>query len=86
MPDRARGRAAQAWAALTRWGGRALLVLAVPAGHLVRALPGLLAFLLLAYGAWLIYPPAGFLTAGALLLGDRLATARAVTRQKRGES
>jgi hypothetical protein len=33
--------------------------------------------LLLSYGAWLAYRPAGFITAGLVLLGDRVAAARA---------
>lgn len=49
-----------------------LLTLARPAGHLWRLLPSLLALLLLSYGAWLAWPPAGFMLAGALLLADRV--------------
>ncbi|GIH91951.1 hypothetical protein ACFFMN_33905 [Planobispora siamensis] len=49
--------------------------LAGPAGSAVRALlqalPGLLGLGLVAYGAWLAWPPAGFIAAGALLLADR---------------
>lgn len=40
----------------------------------VRALPGLLGLLLVAYGCWLAWAPAGFIAAGALLLADRVAT------------
>ncbi|MFG2054777.1 hypothetical protein ACGFI9_12170 [Micromonospora sp. NPDC048930] len=41
-------------------------------GSLVRSVPGAAGALLVAYGAWDIYPPAGFITAGAfLLLADR---------------
>jgi len=41
-------------------------------GNLVRSVPGAAGALLVAYGAWDIYPPAGFITAGAfLLLADR---------------
>jgi hypothetical protein len=51
---------------------------AAAAGRLLRlvlaALPGLLGLLLLAYGAWLAWQPAGFMTAGVLLLADRVAS------------
>ena len=41
-------------------------------GKVVRSVPGAAGALLVAYGAWDIYPPAGFITAGAfLLLADR---------------
>ncbi|MFE7559659.1 hypothetical protein [Kitasatospora sp. NPDC057500] len=54
-----------------------LLQLAGPAGRaaawLLDNAPGLLAVLLISAGAWLIYPPAGLITAGALLLADRVA-------------
>lgn len=39
----------------------------------VRAVIGLGA---VAYGAWLAYPPAGFIVAGVLLIADRLADER----------
>ena len=35
---------------------------------LVRDLAGLCGVGLVSYGAWLIYPPAGFITAGILLI------------------
>lgn len=38
-----------------------------------RALAGLL---LISYGAWLAYRPAGFVVAGVLLLADRVAEER----------
>jgi hypothetical protein len=45
------------------------------AGAAVRLLlsvaPGLAGLLLVAYGAWLAWPPAGFIAAGVLLLVDR---------------
>lgn len=51
--------------------------LAAPAGAAVgalwRALPVLLGWVLVSVGAWLAWPPAGFLTAGALLLADQIA-------------
>lgn len=63
---------------------RFALALAGFAGHLVRwlgilarAIPGLLGGALLAYGAHLVYPPAGYIVAGVLLLGDVLWTRRA---------
>ncbi|MGH8867084.1 MAG: hypothetical protein ACRDYU_03700 [Actinomycetes bacterium] len=37
-----------------------------------RVLPGLAGLVLVSYGAWLAYEPAGFMTAGGLLLADRL--------------
>lgn len=46
-------------------GARGLLAV-VPV--LVRDLVGLAGAGLVAYGAWLIYPPAGFLAGGALLI------------------
>lgn len=38
---------------------------------LATALPGLAGLLLASYGAWLAWPPAGWMTAGGLLLADR---------------
>lgn len=38
---------------------------------------GLLGLGLVSYGAWLAWQPAGFLTAGALLLADQIADRRA---------
>lgn len=43
------------------------------AGGLWRALPGLLGVGLVAYGSWLAWRPAGFLSAGVLLLADQIA-------------
>lgn len=43
----------------------------------VRALPGVAGLLLVSFGAWLAFEPAGFITAGVLLLADRVAAARA---------
>ena len=40
----------------------------------LRALPGLLGLLLLSVGAWLAWPPAGPMVAGALLIADRVWT------------
>ncbi|MEU3563524.1 hypothetical protein [Kitasatospora sp. NPDC006786] len=54
-----------------------LLLLADAAGRaaawLLPNLPGLLAVLLISVGAWMIYPPAGLICGGLLLLGDRIA-------------
>ncbi|MEV0183817.1 hypothetical protein AB0I54_31715 [Streptomyces sp. NPDC050625] len=51
--------------------------LAAPVGAAVgavwRAWPVLLGWVLVSFGAWLAWPPAGFLTAGALLLADQVA-------------
>lgn len=48
---------------------------AAPLGNLVRvvvaALPGLLGVALVAYGAWMAWPPAGFIVGGLALLADR---------------
>lgn len=57
----------QAWTA--RLAGAAGVVV----GILVRVLPGLVGLLLVSYGAWLAWPPAGFLTAGLLVLLDLIA-------------
>ena len=37
------------------------------------AVRGLAALLLISAGAWMAYPPAGPITAGALILADRIA-------------
>lgn len=54
---------------------KALVTLAAPVGAALRALavalPGLIAVGLVSYGAWLAWPPAGFIAAGVLLLADR---------------
>lgn len=42
----------------------------------VVALRGLAGLLLISYGAWLAYPPAGFVIAGVLLLADRVMEER----------
>jgi hypothetical protein len=57
-----------------------LLALAPAAGVAVRylaaAAPAGVGVLLLSYGVWLAYRPAGFIVAGVVLLGDRVAAAR----------
>jgi hypothetical protein len=54
---------------------RITLALAGLAGAAVgvvgKVLPGLAGLVLVAYGAWLAWPPAGFIAAGVLLLADR---------------
>ncbi len=55
-------------------GDRAATAGAV-AGVVLRALPGLAGVLLVSFGAWLAWPPAGFVAAGLLLLADRVAVA-----------
>ena len=49
------------------------LAMVVPG--LVRDLAGLCGVGLVSYGAWLIYPPAGFITAGILLIVGTLLIA-----------
>jgi hypothetical protein len=44
---------------------------------IARDLAGLVGVALMVYGAWLIYPPAGYITAGLLLLVGSLLAARA---------
>lgn len=61
-----------------RWISAALR--GVWAGMLaVRALAGLL---LVAYGAWLAWPPAGFIAVGAGLLADRILDERPTTEER----
>jgi hypothetical protein len=48
---------------------------AVP--NLLRDLAGLAGIGAIAYGAWMIYPPAGFITGGLLLVVGALALALA---------
>lgn len=45
-------------------------------GVAVMAVRGLAGLALISYGAWLAYPPAGFVTAGVLLLADRVLDER----------
>ena len=49
------------------------VAMAVPG--LIRDLAGLCGVGLVSYGAWLIYPPAGFITAGILLIVGALLIA-----------
>lgn len=60
------GRLQALWVGLAGAAGLAV-------GAAWRALPGLAGLALVAYGAWLAWPPAGFLTAGALVLADQVA-------------
>ena len=59
--------------------------LAAPLGAAVgvvwRAFPVLLGWALVSVGAWLAWPPAGFLTAGGLLLADQVADRLAIRRR-----
>lgn len=51
----------------------ALNAAATGAGHAVRVAPALAGLGLVSYGAWLAWHPAGYLTAGVLLLADVVA-------------
>lgn len=53
---------------MTKSIASALRILAGAAPDIVWTLLGLAGAALIAYGAWLIYVPAGFITGGALLL------------------
>lgn len=50
---------------------------------ILTPLVGVLGVLLLAYGAWLIYPPAGFVVAGVLCLCWSWLVARYLDRSHR---
>jgi hypothetical protein len=65
------------WCARLVVSGRSAAASAV-AGLLaaVVAVRGLAGLALISYGAWLAYPPAGFVTAGVLLLADRVLDER----------
>ena len=54
-----------------------LRIIAAALPSLMRDAAGLAGIGLIAYGAWLVYPPAGFIAAGALLLALAVLTARA---------
>ncbi len=53
----------------------ALRAIAAVVPGLVRDLAGLCGVGLVSYGAWMIYPPAGFITAGVLLIVGALLLA-----------
>lgn len=55
--------------------GAALRVVAVAMPGLMRDVAGLCGVGLVSYGAWMIYPPAGFITAGILLIVGTLMIA-----------
>ncbi len=55
--------------------GAALRVVAVAMPGLIRDVAGLGGVGLVSYGAWIIYPPAGFITAGILLIVGTLMIA-----------
>ena len=67
------------WRAL--WAGMAG-AMGMAVGVLGRALPGLTGVGLVSYGAWLAWPPAGFLTAGVLVLADQVADRLADGRRR----
>ncbi|TCO64944.1 hypothetical protein [Actinocrispum wychmicini] len=62
---------------------RLALACARPAGLLLRAAPALIGLLLVSYGAGLVYVPAGFITAGTLVLVDVIAGRVADERRTR---
>lgn len=55
--------------------GAALRVVAVAMPGLMRDVAGLCGVGLVSYGAWLIYPPAGFIVGGAMLIVGALMLA-----------
>lgn len=55
--------------------GAALRVVAVALPALLRDLAGLCGVGLVSYGAWLVYPPAGFIVGGAMLIVGALLLA-----------
>ncbi len=50
--------------------------IAAAAPKLLRDLAGLLGVAILSYGAWLAWPPAGYIVGGALMLAGVLLSAR----------
>lgn len=50
-----------------------LELIARVAASVAKAAPGLVGLALVAYGAWLAYPPAGFVVGGLLVLADVVA-------------
>ncbi len=50
--------------------------IAAAAPNLLRDLAGLAAVAAISYGAWLAWPPAGFIAGGALVLAGVLLSAR----------
>ncbi len=55
--------------------GSALRVVAVAMSGLMRDVAGLCGVGLVSYGAWLIYPPAGFIVGGGMLIVGALLLA-----------
>ncbi len=51
---------------------------------IIALLAGVLGALLLSFGAWLIFPPAGYITAGALCLVWSWLVARSQAQRARG--
>jgi len=66
-----------------RWQLAAAGTAGIVTAGLLRALPGLVGLGLVAYGAWLAWPPAGFLSAGTLILAD-IISARYPGRAPKG--
>lgn len=65
-----------------RWADLAGAV-GMAVGVLGRALPSLTGLGLVAYGAWLAWSPAGYLTAGVLVLADQVADRVSSVRRQR---
>lgn len=78
-----RSHARDGWLRVADWRSR-FSALAKPAAlaavaallAAVEALRGLAGLVLISYGAWLAYHPAGFVVAGVLLLADRIMDER----------
>ena len=60
---------------MTRSIGIALAVIARVVPGLMRDLVGLSGVGLVSYGAWLVYPPAGFIVGGSLMIAGALLLA-----------
>lgn len=65
---------------MTKSIANALRILAAAVPDLVRDLIGLAGLALIAYGAWLIYEPAGFIVGGVLLVVGVMLRALAQTK------
>jgi hypothetical protein len=66
---------------MTKSLAAALRIIAAALPDLVRDLAGLGGVALIAYGAWLIYPPAGYIVGGVLLVIGALLRAMAQTNK-----
>lgn len=76
------------WSGLADWCARLPAAARSAAGPViaallavVMALRGLAGLMLISYGAWLAYRPAGFVVAGLLLLADRVVDERGEREQ-----